>query len=511
SPRLDGPVAPLALRPRLAPRAGAMGCTQARASEFGGRRPAEGRAEAEAAGGAEAEDAAVEPEQAVKGECRCPPRSWEPGRAAGASVASIGGRARWCADELVIAHRDGRVHRYGGGGEGPSAALVLGGGEHLLKITQRWGGAGVGSQILLITSQHRVFALEGRGRSCGDEKVEVIADGRQEIVALRLGEDGKLVEVMLRRLDGGGAVWVPPYRGPKGDAVQRMHCPVFRAEMELAFAMTRLKTALPAPQYWRAPQSLYWGPGGWELFAAPEFKQQAQEVITATWLPRKTRDRTGRLPSGLKVLSVDRLQNCLLWQRYQDRKTELLSRGPCVPVSELDGVAETGAVKTAVLAQGAELSAEVNEHYLFHGTSIAGANGITQHGFQIARAGEHVGTMFGAGCYFAECSSKADEYVHDTGLKSVANAFKRKGAADSAGAGGGTFALLLCRVLCGRLFRVTQKDPEGISAALADGYDSVLGDREASVGTYREFVSFNQENIYPEYKIIYERVYEEFG
>ena len=128
--------------------------------------------------------------------------------------------------------------------------------------------------------------------------------------------------------------------------------------------------------------------------------------------------------------------------------------------------------------------------------------GITEHGFEISRAGDHVGTMFGAGCYFAECSSKADEYVRDTGLKSAVSAFRGEG-----GAGGATFALLICRVLCGRLFRVTRSDPEAIRSALANGHDSILGDREASVGTYREFVAFNQESIYPEYVVIYERVY----
>jgi hypothetical protein len=41
---------------------------------------------------------------------------------------------------------------------------------------------------------------------------------------------------------------------------------------------------------------------------------------------------------------------------------------------------------------------------------------------------------------------------------------------------------------------------------LATGaFDSVLGDREAEVGTYREFVVFDQAQIYPEYIVIYSR------
>ena len=45
-----------------------------------------------------------------------------------------------------------------------------------------------------------------------------------------------------------------------------------------------------------------------------------------------------------------------------------------------------------------------------------------------------------------------------------------------------------------------------IDAAMASGdYDAVLGDREASVGTYREFVVFSEDLIYPEYFILYTR------
>ena len=40
-------------------------------------------------------------------------------------------------------------------------------------------------------------------------------------------------------------------------------------------------------------------------------------------------------------------------------------------------------------------------------------------------------------------------------------------------------------------------------------YDAILGDREASVGTYREFVVFNSSYVYPEYRILYERIWPE--
>jgi hypothetical protein len=43
------------------------------------------------------------------------------------------------------------------------------------------------------------------------------------------------------------------------------------------------------------------------------------------------------------------------------------------------------------------LSAEVNEFYLFHGTSPSGVDGIFNTGFQISLAGSAAGTAFGNG------------------------------------------------------------------------------------------------------------------
>ena len=106
-------------------------------------------------------------------------------------------------------------------------------------------------------------------------------------------------------------------------------------------------------------------------------------------------------------------------------------------------------------------------------------------------AGTSAGTMFGHGAYFAEMCSKSDEYAKDgTDLYD------------------GIYALLLCRVCCGEMFRVLKSDHKAIDAALESGrYDAVLGDREAAVGTYREFVIFEEDLIYPEYVVLYTRRY----
>merc|ERR1711879_739466 len=143
------------------------------------------------------------------------------------------------------------------------------------------------------------------------------------------------------------------------------------------------------------------------------------------------------------------------------------------------------------LAGGAgQMDSSLNEHYFFHGTSPEGAYGISEAGFMINLAGSNAGTMFGKGAYFAERSSKSDEY-----------------ASTNKGIYQGIYSLLLCRVCCGEMFRVTRSAIRAIEKALKSGeYDSVLGDREASVGSYREFVVYRERQIYPEYVVLYKRV-----
>eukprot|EP00928_Gymnodinium_smaydae_P015504 TRINITY_DN15732_c0_g1_i1.p1 TRINITY_DN15732_c0_g1~~TRINITY_DN15732_c0_g1_i1.p1 ORF type:complete len:387 (-),score=42.38 TRINITY_DN15732_c0_g1_i1:90-1250(-) len=222
-----------------------------------------------------------------------------------------------------------------------------------------------------------------------------------------------------------------------------------------------------------------------------------QKMIDITWKDIQTRDRHGPVPSGLEVVGVQRVEDSKLWIRYLDQKEQLRASraGSCMPI-EASGDGNVGPVLT-YLAGGhgfqERLEPSLNEHYLWHGSSPEGADGISTEGFKISLAGTNAGSMFGRGAYFAECSSKADEY-----------------ATDGQGIYKGIYAMLLCRVCCGEMFRVLRRDDALITEALASGdYDSVLGDRESSVGTYREFVVYRERQIYPEYVVLYKRVIDE--
>merc|ERR1712186_229352 len=100
-----------------------------------------------------------------------------------------------------------------------------------------------------------------------------------------------------------------------------------------------------------------------------------------------------------------------------------------------------GAVKTQASLIDDRMSEDLNEVYLWHGTTPEGAFGITETDFNLSLAGSHAGTMFGNGAYFAECSSRSDEY-----------------AKDGQGIYKGVYALLLCRVVCGEMFYVQKSD-----------------------------------------------------
>merc|ERR1719262_1803890 len=118
------------------------------------------------------------------------------------------------------------------------------------------------------------------------------------------------------------------------------------------------------------------------------------------------------------------------------------------------------------------------EALLLHGTNPSSAMSILKSGFRLNNAGKSTGTMFGYGVYLAECSSKSDEYAYDDG----ANTYP------------GLRALLVCKCLVGNPHVVHQAG-DYVAEAKAASNECILGDRETAVGTYREFVFFDETQI----------------
>mmetsp|Transcript_53448 Transcript_53448/g.148086 ORF Transcript_53448/g.148086 Transcript_53448/m.148086 type:complete len:522 (-) Transcript_53448:157-1722(-) len=256
---------------------------------------------------------------------------------------------------------------------------------------------------------------------------------------------------------------------------------------------------IPYPDYWEnrrdQPHAL--------IRMKDSARKEFQKLVDRTYKNVWTRDRskhnpeTGRkVPVGFKVVAVYRNENRDNWREYCVRRAGLLTKLKESPEERQELIELISDVKTTVAwrdiggAKANRLAHECNEWYLFHGTNPMAAKSICSTDFKLSFAGDNTGTLYGRGLYFAESITKADEYA--------------KPNAD------GTYAVLLCRILGGRV-RYTDEvspDPEELVRSVLEGpHDTILGDREKCRGTYREFVIFDTEDVYPEYLIEYRRNY----
>lgn len=253
-----------------------------------------------------------------------------------------------------------------------------------------------------------------------------------------------------------------------------------------------LTFTMDPPRYW---QNQDLSTGFDDKVPVPEAtKVQIQKLLDDTFKRKSTRDRNDKLPTRLVLQSAHRIEDANMWRRYRSKQMEMAQkRGKgftLLPTMPGSGEAKT----TKALSQNfrSRLNPGINEMYLFHGTKPTAVMGIREDGWMLSKAGSNVGTMFGKGAYFAENSSKCDEYAQ----------------CDDSGLFEGIYAALIGRVTMGEMFYITESNIPAIDKAMSSGeYDSVLGDREAPVNTYREFVAFDEAMIYPEFVVLYRREY----
>jgi len=250
---------------------------------------------------------------------------------------------------------------------------------------------------------------------------------------------------------------------------------------------------LQPPRYWK--DTTKQGAVGHEVIpATPEEKAWLQELMNGTFKNKATRDRSASdaLAESYQVVSALRSEHPALWEKFAGRRRDVME------AVKAGGKQDFVEPKTKAASPGLwerlnhpTLGNRSNEQYLFHGSNPTSAMSILGTSFSIDLAGASAGTMFGPGIYLAEASSKADEYAKDE---------------NSGGAYDGLFAVLICRAIVGRSF-VTLKPGDFKDNCLTGNFDSVLGDREKAVGTYREFIFFHEGAVYPEYVAFYKRVY----
>eukprot|EP00162_Nutomonas_longa_P005497 comp16153_c0_seq1/m.25494 comp16153_c0_seq1/g.25494 ORF comp16153_c0_seq1/g.25494 comp16153_c0_seq1/m.25494 type:complete len:217 (+) comp16153_c0_seq1:1-651(+) len=203
------------------------------------------------------------------------------------------------------------------------------------------------------------------------------------------------------------------------------------------------------------------------------------------------RDSHGLKHKGFQVLKVERIQRPRHWFEYASKKNFIRSR--------LDVDREIP-VKTT-MEWMTYLDADVNEVYLFHGTKPDFVEVIKKHGFEERVASNG---LFGHGIYFAENSSKSDEYI----------------VPDE----NGFCFIFMSRVVLGNAYIATQmhkdiKRPPCVkghfdTTARCDHerHDSLVGEIDsptypgALLKRYREFVVYDRAQTYPEFLITFKRV-----
>jgi len=242
----------------------------------------------------------------------------------------------------------------------------------------------------------------------------------------------------------------------------------------------------------------------------PKVLARFQALLDSSHRAVWTRDRGGDgIPDRLQLVNLVEVANGELWVDYMARqegiRRELQSESHKTETGQRSGVddfaqtffevdADTNLI--AVGGAGEEhlfappLDHCVNEVLLFHGTSPLAAETISRQNFRVDFAGSNAGTLYGRGVYFAENASKSDEYTRPH-IRT------------------GNRTLLLCRVTLGKPYYTDQVDvnPRDCEhACLKQSFHSILGDRRKCRGTFREFVVFDEDQVYANYILTYRRV-----
>ncbi|KAG1954633.1 poly [ADP-ribose] polymerase tankyrase-2-like isoform X1 [Pimephales promelas] len=191
--------------------------------------------------------------------------------------------------------------------------------------------------------------------------------------------------------------------------------------------------------------------------------QSVEEEMQSTIREHRDGGHAGGIFNRYNIAKIQKVCNKKLWERYTHRRKE---------VSE-------------------ENHNHSNERMLFHGSPFV--NAIIHKGFDERHA--YIGGMFGAGIYFAENSSKSNQYVY--------------------GIGGGTGCplhkdrscyvcqrhLLFCRVTLGKSFLQFSAMKMAHSPP---GHHSVTGRPSVNGLALAEYVIYRGEQAYPEYLITYQ-------
>ncbi|XP_054166448.1 poly [ADP-ribose] polymerase tankyrase-2-like [Oppia nitens] len=202
-----------------------------------------------------------------------------------------------------------------------------------------------------------------------------------------------------------------------------------------------------------------------EINATDKEYKAVEDEMQSTIREHKDNGHSGGIFNRYHIIKIERISNRKLWERYCHRRREILE----------------------------ENHDYSNERMLFHGSPFL--NAIIQKGFDERHA--YIGGMFGAGIYFAENSSKSNQYVYGIGGGTGCPQHKDRSCYVC------KRQLLLCRVALGKSFfqfsalKMAHSPP---------GHHSIIGRPSGGGLTYPEYVIYRGEQAYPEYVITYQIV-----
>jgi serine/threonine protein kinase len=234
------------------------------------------------------------------------------------------------------------------------------------------------------------------------------------------------------------------------------------------------------PPYWKNKTGIH-------FVATESVRDDLQKFMVDSWCCPATKQT--------RVVSVVRVENESLWQMYQLRR-DILKKNCSAQGFRSLSVATNW---QPAMPSKAEMSEDINEFYLFHGTSPEMAEVICKHGFDERVAA--LSGLYGAGSYFAINSCKSHQYSSKT--KDSPN-----------------FVMLVCRVAMGSphctstTHRYERRPPDN-AATPGQPFDSIFAQHGISfpiiiAGVQRhhkqhhnEYVVFDRHQVYPEYIVRY--------
>uniref|UniRef100_A0A665XAK2 Poly [ADP-ribose] polymerase n=1 Tax=Echeneis naucrates TaxID=173247 RepID=A0A665XAK2_ECHNA len=205
---------------------------------------------------------------------------------------------------------------------------------------------------------------------------------------------------------------------------------------------------------------------------APDDKefQSVEEELQSTIREHRDGGNAGGVFSRYNIIKIQKVVNKKLRERYAHRQKEIAD----------------------------ENHNHHNERMLFHGSPFI--NAIIHKGFDERHA--YIGGMFGAGIYFAENSSKSNQYVYGIGGGTGCPTHKDRSCYVC------HRQMLFCRVTLGKSF--LQFSAMKMAHA-PPGHHSVIGRPSVNGLAYAEYVIYRGEQAYPEYLITYQIVKPEKG